>query len=364
VWGKRPFPIFKLDKADKEMIAALVLEFREACTANNLNFTNGPTRYSQFRLCLTEPFRSEFEDVRVSGAHAMTVDGFNACVVDFVNRYFQNTDMLDQRRYLQQVKKPFGVSVVELASRLRRINQLMSVLNAFAVVYTDQDLKLLFFPMMLNQWKQRFLESARDVTADATTFQEVINYMIIQETVTNARDANKREGSNEGGRNKKRRTNNNNTDSNESQDNRNPGRGSGGRGGRGNRRGGRGGRGGGGRGNGNGGQQRSGACPFPGHSNHTWAECFGNPQGRNYKPGWELNPDGPSRSRNNNRSGRNINSGTRSNNNNAQQADAHHVHFDDTANNNNNNNNNNRNNNSARRNPEEAHFFDAMEMDD
>jgi hypothetical protein len=361
---RRPFLLFKLNKADKEMIASLVLEFREASTATNLNFADGPTKYAKFRLLLEEPFRGEFEDVRVSGAHAATVDGFNACVTAFVNRYFLNTDMLDQRRYLQQVKKPFGMSVLELASRLRRINQLMSVLNAFNVVYTDQELKLLFFPMMLNQWKQKFLESARDVTVAATTFQDVINYMIIQETITNARDSNKREGGSDGGRNKKRCTDNNTTSNNESQDNRNPGRGGGRRSGRGNSRGGRGGRGSGRRGNGNE-QQRSGACPFPGHSNHSWADCFGNPQGRNYKPGWELNPDGPSRSRSTGRTGGRTNGGTRNNNNNAQQADAHHVHFEDTANNNNNNNNNNnRNNNSARRNPEEAHFFDAMEMDD
>jgi len=56
VMQRRPYLLFKLNKADKEMIASLVLEFREASTATNLNFADGPTKYAKFRLLLEEPF--------------------------------------------------------------------------------------------------------------------------------------------------------------------------------------------------------------------------------------------------------------------------------------------------------------------
>ena len=38
-YTKRRFTIFKLDRADKEMIAALVLKFFQACEAGNLRLT-------------------------------------------------------------------------------------------------------------------------------------------------------------------------------------------------------------------------------------------------------------------------------------------------------------------------------------
>jgi len=187
---KRCKVMFRLTTEDREMLAALVLEFFDACTAASLNLTTGPQRYAKFRELLDEPYRSEFDNARIGQAN--TVAGFDAALRLFLNRYFLPTDFADQQRYLQRAKKPFKLSVVSLASRLRQINLLMSVINNFNVPYDEPQLKELFFPMMLTEWQLQFSQGTLEITDPAVTFQRVIRFMTLQETATNARNNNKR----------------------------------------------------------------------------------------------------------------------------------------------------------------------------
>jgi hypothetical protein len=205
---------------------------------------------------------------------------------------------------LENSKKPFKMTVEEVANRLRHLNKLMSKFPGAdnAPPYDDEQLKVVFYKMMLSDWQVSFLKSGRELTDPALSFLDLVRYMTIAETTYNA------ERERDAQANERRVT-----------FARSPGRGRGQRFGRrrNNPQGGRGepssqrrrttpntGRGGGGRGSGN------GNCPFhPGL--HDWESCFANPHGSNYRPGYRPVPPG----------GRG--SGSRNQRQDAQMADEH-----------------------------------------
>ena len=82
---------------------------------------------------------------------AQTTVRFQAAVNIFLRRYIQDTDLADQRPYLDTAKKPYKMSCSELASGLRLVNILMSYFPATnnAVPYDDVALKYLFYNLML-----------------------------------------------------------------------------------------------------------------------------------------------------------------------------------------------------------------------
>jgi hypothetical protein len=89
---KRKATLFKLNAHDKELIADVMLEFRDACGPSILSLTTGPLRYAKFRELLEDPFRSEYDDVRTANNHPNTVAGFDQTMQSFMERYFVPTD--------------------------------------------------------------------------------------------------------------------------------------------------------------------------------------------------------------------------------------------------------------------------------
>jgi hypothetical protein len=297
VLEKRKATLFRLTELDKELIADVIIEFREACHISSLNLNTYSLRMRFFRELLDDPFRSEFDDVRVGQAN--TIAGFDQTLQLFVDRYFVPTDLMDQQLYLQKVKKPFKLSVAVLASRLRKINKLMSVLNNWTNPYTDLELKVLFYPMMLDQWKANFANTFMEIHDNTVPFQRVIRYMSLQEVTMGLQSNKKRDRDNSGIQN----TQLGELDSNKRFSRRGKRKGHGGGRPNGhnnnnNNNSGRGGQSGVNRG-GQGGGQQAGACPFPGH-HHSWSDCYGNPQSSNYRPGWSLSPDARPRNNGNN----------------------------------------------------------------
>jgi uncharacterized membrane protein YgcG len=270
-YEKRSVTLLVIDTLDKELICNAILEFKDACQATRLNLTTGADRYTKFREILEEPFRTDFDSAREGQPNS--VAGFNATLTIFLSYHFQSTDLIDQKNYLDRVKKPYKMTVELLASRLRKLNALMSLLPGANgdEPYEDDDLKVIFFKMMLSDWQLSFLQGGNDITDDAYTFQHLVRFMAIQETSYNAIQERKRQapGGSMGPPTGKRAR---------------------GRGGRRGRGGGRsatgcandqGGRGRGGRGGGR--ASGGGNCPFhPGL--HDWEACFANPHGANYRP--------------------------------------------------------------------------------
>jgi hypothetical protein len=289
---------------------------------------------------------------------------------------------------LDTVKKPFKLSVDELASRLHNINTMMSLLTADgANPFTENQLKHKLFRMMPRPWQLRYVQQGNLLTAAEQTLERVRQFMSIQESSAKSLNDNKKDdddlgpvtgkrargrggrfnrgGGNQSGQNVSDRTDNDNTNNNTTSRKR-------------------------GREDGNG--RRNNDCPF--HGTHPWETCWGNEHGSNYRPdyvlpapivntyrGTQRNNNNNNNNNNTNRNNNNNNGGNGGNNNRrSQQNDAHvmdeteDAHLADTNNNRNNNNNNDNRNRSRgrwrnpvepsnRRNPNEVHFFDGSFVD-
>jgi len=178
---------------EKELIAETVGEFKDAMLAARLNLT-AAKRFAMFRELLEEPFRSEYDIIKAD--HNITNPGFAACLTAFINRYFLATDFEDECLYLDTTKKPFKVSVDELASRLGKINKMLSLLTADgANPFTQNQLKLKFFRMMPRPWQVRFVQQGNLLSAPGQTFERVRQYFAIQESTGKLLNDNKKQTS-------------------------------------------------------------------------------------------------------------------------------------------------------------------------
>jgi len=114
VWEKRSAEIPKVTQLDKELIANVVLEFRDAALKASRLALDVPKRFSKFREVLDEPFHSTWDTV--SAGEPETAAGFNAAIVSFLQRYFEPTDLVDQKMYLSKVRKPYKLDCSALSS--------------------------------------------------------------------------------------------------------------------------------------------------------------------------------------------------------------------------------------------------------
>eukprot|EP00977_Amphora_coffeiformis_P009356 scaffold2144_cov98-Amphora_coffeaeformis.AAC.1 len=256
---KRKAEVPKLASEDVEHILRVIQEFDAAAEPANLNIAaNGPKLFALFRQIVTGTIRDEW-DLATQGQPA-TVVGFQQSIDVFLRRYILATDLADQKRYLDTAKKPFKTSCSELASRLRFINTLMSMFPTAnnQNPYDDHGLKLLFYNMMLDEWKLDFMKAGRELSDPNFSYLQLARYMSVQEKAYNAKHtkqkttspANRPRGSGRGTRRGSPRGSS-----------REPPR----------QR-----------------QRTSGSCPFEGHEGHDWEDCFGNPMSRNYRPSYRL----------------------------------------------------------------------------
>lgn len=253
-----------------EYLLRVVVEFRDACSAERLSLTSGPNLFTYFRRVLGGIVRDEFDTIRAN--HPQTVNGFGHAVNDLIGQYIRPTDLADQRHYLETTKKPFKLPCLQLGGRLKMINKLMSRFPGANGVnpFNEDDLKQIFYQLMLDDWKLTFLQNGRDISDPNYGFDEMVRYFELlekaqalkrkrQDAVTNRNNKKHKKGNQ--GRNGNRGGNNpqgatiTNGDSSKN-------------------------------------------CPFhPGM--HSWNDCFGNPSGRNYRPNFRLQAPGTRRQQRN-----------------------------------------------------------------
>lgn len=296
---KKKTEVPKIHTEDKECMLRFILEFDEAMEPPDLNAINdGPTLYALFRQVVSGTIRDEWDLARQG--LPQTVAGFQQAIDRFLCRYFLSTDLADQRRYLDTTTKPMKLNASALASRLRYINNLLAALPGAnnTAPYDELGLKTIYYNLMWDKWKLAFLTTGQDFSANTYTLLQLARFMTIQENAAAARknSSSRREVSRRGrlrnaGRNNRRA---------HSQDRRE-----------------------------NSPNQRNvcrrvgGNCPFEGHQNHDWSECFGNPESPNYRPGFNLPAvrvaTGGGQGRVNQRNNRGRNNNRRNN------QDVHHV---------------------------------------
>ncbi|MEM7289859.1 MAG: hypothetical protein AAF412_05740, partial [Pseudomonadota bacterium] len=173
------------DSMDPEMVLRLVRDYRQTWHNSRLDLNTGILRFTYFVQCLGGTARDwwDLEANAVGGTNAVH---FNTCTTNWIGRYIQPTDFADQQRYLEVVRKPKKLDCIRLSARLEHINQLMAFFPGMNLVpYTEQDLKLKFYNMMLDEWKSKFAASGNEIMDAGYTLRQLTRYMSVQEVAHN-----------------------------------------------------------------------------------------------------------------------------------------------------------------------------------
>ena len=183
---KKKEEVFYCDGQDIEYIIRTVDEFKDVCTASRLSITNGPTKFAASRRCLGNDVRDNWDAKRTD--HPQTINGFTAAVTDLLTVYLTADSLQDQQLYLQLVKKPKFMTVRASAARIKIINKFMGYFpGANRVAPFDANrLKHILFNIMPIPYQRAFGQAAQRLDADAYTYDNLIEYMVQQESVEQA----------------------------------------------------------------------------------------------------------------------------------------------------------------------------------
>ena len=173
-----------------ECLLRTVSEFHDVCSNNRLRLDTGELQFEKFRECLHSDMRHVWDDI-IAGIN-IDVVGFATAIDLLIAQQLPAGAEGDQTRYLQgSAKKPYRMTVQDLAARIRKINQLMRWFpgNPFHVPpYNEQQMKTMFFQMMPRAWQQKYVDTGREITDAAVTFISLSQYMERQQTqATNSR---------------------------------------------------------------------------------------------------------------------------------------------------------------------------------
>ena len=184
---KRKAEIPSINRNDAELICKATLEFEDAARPSRLNLTTAALLYDKFREVTKGAFRTKFDELR--NAHPPNVAGFHQAKDAFILHYLKDTALADEQAYLESVKKPFKLSVPDLGERLLEINRVMAKFPGANGVspYTEQQLKTVFYKMMLDLWKVNFSTSVNRLHDPTYGFLDLVHYMETQALAHDAR---------------------------------------------------------------------------------------------------------------------------------------------------------------------------------
>ena len=137
---------------DIESLIHLVLTFLEASEPDGLSLPD-VLLYTEFRKCLEDIVLDTYDTLLLSTAShdcASCLELINESIGHFTNP----TAYADQKQYMDTYKKPFKLTVKELASRLIIVNKYTHYLPGSNgdPIYTNPMIKYAFYNMMISQW--------------------------------------------------------------------------------------------------------------------------------------------------------------------------------------------------------------------
>ncbi|KAG7360642.1 hypothetical protein IV203_035741 [Nitzschia inconspicua] len=161
---KRKERIIPLDSDDKESVLRLMKDFDDVTANSRLHLNTAPLRFQYFARCLIGAKRDDWQAV-IDNKTQNTIEHFNERIAEFLDMIFVPTDLIDQKNYLMKLKKPYKLSCTELSSRLRYINSLMRWMPGANnnPPFSENDLKVMFYSMMLEPWKLNFVTAGKDI---------------------------------------------------------------------------------------------------------------------------------------------------------------------------------------------------------
>ncbi|KAG7345621.1 reverse transcriptase RNA-dependent DNA polymerase [Nitzschia inconspicua] len=158
--NERKERIIPLDSDDKVSVLRLMKDFDFVTANSRLHLNTAPLRFQYFARCLIGAKRDDWQAV-IDNQPQNTIEHFNERISEFLDMIFVPTDLIDQKNYLMKLKKPYKLSCTELSSRLRYINSLMRWMPGAnnTPPFSENDLKVMFYNMMLEPWKLNFQQS-------------------------------------------------------------------------------------------------------------------------------------------------------------------------------------------------------------
>ncbi len=181
------------DEMEPELALRVYDEYKAAMAAPRLSLTNGSLRFEFFPQLLSGQARRHWDAAAAPFAAALTNANFDTAIEEWLSNYLEPTAYSDQKEYFVTATKAFSMSVKETASRIKQIVAYMVMMPGYpgggAAVYTDAELKTVFYRIMRPQWKVKFDASGNDITDVNYTWDNLVRWMSAQERAERARDA-------------------------------------------------------------------------------------------------------------------------------------------------------------------------------
>lgn len=179
------------DIESKERLLYVIDSFNNACVNSRLHIGVGTDKYEKFNEVLGGDLRLQWSILSTARANK-TNDTFTEDIQAFLRLYMDGTAYHDQKEYIRNSTKPFKLTCLELATRLRVISNLGKLLpgsNGAELFADDAEMKRAYYGMMLDSWKVKFAENGHDFTNVNYSLNDLVRFMTIQEQVANARKA-------------------------------------------------------------------------------------------------------------------------------------------------------------------------------
>ena len=118
-------------------------------------------------------------DIVAVAAWPQMVTGFWSCLDVFIAQYIHDKDLEDMWLFLDQSKKPYTMTCIELCSRLRCLNQLMHFFPGVnnTAPYNEGCMKLMFLNMMPVKFRTQFAVSGQHITDAAFSLDHLVDYI-------------------------------------------------------------------------------------------------------------------------------------------------------------------------------------------
>jgi len=180
---KKREEVYFCDKPDIEYIIRTILEFEDASGGSRLNIGDWIVQWGLFRQCFGGTVRDNYDIAKTGKANSQA--GWDHMLRDFIKIYMEDTDLPAQKLYLDQAKKPYDMTVKDLAQRLLYINKYMKYFpgQAMAEPYDEVQLKYMILMMCPTPWQIKFAETGKQLSDATYTYKQFVRYLTIQEDI-------------------------------------------------------------------------------------------------------------------------------------------------------------------------------------
>ena len=180
------YDISVYDNQDVECLCWLLIDFYSTHQQVNLFLNSAALLNTYFHKALGNVQEDIWTNIYTRFPN--TVPGFDQVIDAFLIHFISPTALSNQKNYLCNYTKTCKMKCTEWGNHLLQIRAYMVFLPGANPngVYDDTEMKYLYYGMMLPPWQLKFTESTQHLEDHAYTYQMLVDYMQVQESVHNA----------------------------------------------------------------------------------------------------------------------------------------------------------------------------------